>query len=243
MDSGCASKRDRLLNRDRSSLKLFYFQFVMDLTKYGFSVSGKDDKKDEKKRNTKGKKEEYETKRKRKFQTSWLDDFPGLVHESDAENDIMYCEICRDNEITADKSCSMFLGTSTFRKDTLLFHWKSQSHTKCAERQSVKLKSKTSKGSHLVGQIVECVKRMDNNLAEKCGKLFNTVYFVCKQEMPFTSYPTLIALQEKNGLDVGSFYRSDNACRRYIHVYHYIVITFSSFFSLYPFTSLDYNFK
>ena len=75
----------------------------MDLRKYGFSVTGIDDKKDEHKRNAKGKKEEYETKRKRKFQMSWLDDFPGLVHESDAENNI----ICRDNETTADKSCSM----------------------------------------------------------------------------------------------------------------------------------------
>lgn len=29
-------------------------------------------------------------------------------------------------------------------------------------------------------------------------------------------YPRLVVLQEKNGLDMGNFYRSDNACRRFI---------------------------
>jgi hypothetical protein len=29
-------------------------------------------------------------------------------------------------------------------------------------------------------------------------------------------YPRLVVVQEKNGLDMGNFYRSDNACRRFI---------------------------
>ena len=61
---------------------------------------------------TRKEKKEYETKRTRKFQLSWIEEFPGLVHESGAEIllylEIMYCEICRNNEINADKSCSMF---------------------------------------------------------------------------------------------------------------------------------------
>ena len=65
---------------------------------------------------------------------------------------------------------------------------------------------------------IECVKKMDSCPAEKCGELFNTVNFVSKQEVSFTSYPILTALQEKNGLYVGGFYRSDNACRRYTYV-------------------------
>ena len=81
---------------------------------------------------TRKEKKEYETKRT-KFQLPWIEEFPGLVHESGAEIllylEIMYCEICRNNEITADKWCSMFLGTSAFKKDTLIFHWKSHSHS------------------------------------------------------------------------------------------------------------------
>lgn len=125
----------------------------------------------------------------------------------------MFCSICRNNKVTADKSCSMFMGTNAFRKDTLASHWKSQAHIKCAEREAVR-KSEETQGSSFVGPIVECVRKMDSNLEEQIRKLLNTAYFVCKEEMPFTSYPTLIKLQEKNGLDVGGFYRSDNACRR-----------------------------
>ena len=40
----------------------------------------------------KKKKEEYETKRKRKFQMSWIDEFPSLVHKSDAESIVKFVE-------------------------------------------------------------------------------------------------------------------------------------------------------
>jgi hypothetical protein len=192
----------------------------MDLTKFGFT-SSKHGKKGQESKDQSEKKKEYEKKRKRKFVASWIDEYPGLVYEkaegatTDGEPEAkMFCEICRKNDITADKSCSMFIGTNAFRKDTLSFHWKSQAHMKCAERQAIKLKSGETQGSNLVGQIVDCVRNMDSSLEDQIKKLLNTAYFVCKEEMPFTSYPTLIKLQEKNDLDVGGFYRSDNACRR-----------------------------
>ena len=49
-------------------------------------------------------------------------------------------------------------------------------------------------------------------------KLFNTVYFVVKEEMPFTSFPQLIKLQKKNGSDLVRLesYATDQACRRFI---------------------------
>ena len=49
-------------------------------------------------------------------------------------------------------------------------------------------------------------------------KLFNTAYFVCKEEMSFSSFPSLIRLQKKNGSDLkrlGS-YCNDQACRRFV---------------------------
>ena len=74
------------------------------------------------------------------------------AHEADERDEaetepIMYCSICRSNESSAYRSCSMFLGTNVFRIDTLMYHWKSKSHIKCAERQSVKLQSKNADGS------------------------------------------------------------------------------------------------
>lgn len=58
-------------------------------------------------------------------------------------------------------SCSMFMGRNAYRKNTLISHWKSQAHTKFEER-----KGEETQSSNLVGQIVECVRKMDSNLEE-----------------------------------------------------------------------------
>ncbi|CAC5374744.1 POLE2 [Mytilus coruscus] len=66
----------------------------------------------------------------------------------------------------------------------------------------------------------------DVKYEEKIKRLINTAYHVCKSECPFTDYSKLIVLQEKNGLDMGNFYRSDNACRRFVKtVYDDLVST------------------
>lgn len=105
----------------------------MDLTKFGFSVNKSSQKKEESD-DKKEKKKEYEKKRKRKFQETWIVEYPGLVYEKfisseDEREAKMFCSICHNNKVTADKSCSMFMGTNAFRKDTLVSHWKSQKKT------------------------------------------------------------------------------------------------------------------
>lgn len=57
-------------------------------------------------------------------------------------------------------SCSMSMGRNAYRKNTLISHWKSQAHTKCEERKGKETQS------NLIGQIVECVRKMDSNLEE-----------------------------------------------------------------------------
>ena len=77
-----------------------------------------------------------------------------------------------------------------------------------------------------VGPMVDYVRRQDRENEEKIKKLINTAYHVCKTECPFLDYPRLVVLQEKNDLDMGNFYRSDNAYRRYpINFYQYYLIS------------------
>ncbi|CAG2240803.1 unnamed protein product [Mytilus edulis] len=64
------------------------------------------------------------------------------------------------------------------------------------------------------GPLLSCVRKMEKENEDKIKKLITTAYFICKHEKPFTDFPRLIELQEVNGLDMGNFYRSDNACRR-----------------------------
>ena len=44
----------------------------------------------------------------------------------------------------------------------------------------------------------------------------NTAYFVASEGEPFTKYPRLCALQEKNGLNMGTNYLNRQACKVFI---------------------------
>ena len=50
---------------------------------------------------------------------------------------------------------------------------------------------------------------------ETLVRLLNTAYFVVKEESPFTIFPQLVSLQQKNGAKMGKKYQTDNACRRF----------------------------
>ncbi|KAJ8416201.1 hypothetical protein AAFF_G00382230 [Aldrovandia affinis] len=57
---------------------------------------------------------------------------------------------------------------------------------------------------------------MDAAIKEKMVKLFNIAYFIAKEEASFTMFPKLVALHQTNGLDLGSTYSNDQACRIFI---------------------------
>ena len=47
-------------------------------------------------------------------------------------------------------------------------------------------------------------------------RLFDIAYFVAKREMPFTSFPHLCHLEMKHGVDLGSTYINDKACKNFV---------------------------
>jgi hypothetical protein len=60
------------------------------------------------------------------------------------------------------------------------------------------------------------IRRMNHDQAEQLLVCFNTAYFVAKEELPFTMYPSLLSLQQKNGVIIPNSYRCDQACRRFM---------------------------
>ena len=48
--------------------------------------------------------------------------------------------------------------------------------------------------------------------------LFNTAHFIVKEESPFSCYPKLIVPRwgHKNGAKIGTQYKTDHACRRFV---------------------------
>lgn len=104
---------------------------------------------------------------------------------STSDAGVMYCNVCREYSDYADKSSSLFLGTSKFRKDTLTAHWNSQGHKKCFARKQLCEKTEqnsTQESVAIVGPIVDMFRRVDQNTEEKIKKIIKTVYFLCKNE-------------------------------------------------------------
>lgn len=49
---------------------------------------------------------------------------------------------------------------------------------------------------------------------KRIERLINTAYHIVKNEQPFVSFEWSIDLLKKNGVDMGSQYHTDVACRR-----------------------------
>ncbi len=48
-------------------------------------------------------------------------------------------------------------------------------------------------------------------------KMFNTAYYIAMNEMPFTVFPAMCAIQRKNGLEgIGDTYMNDKAASTFI---------------------------
>ncbi|XP_063951982.1 zinc finger protein 862-like [Lytechinus pictus] len=57
---------------------------------------------------------------------------------------------------------------------------------------------------------------MEKHRFEQMNRLMSTAYFIVKEELSFRTFPSIVELQIKNGLSLGSMYSSDNACRRFV---------------------------
>ena len=57
---------------------------------------------------------------------------------------------------------------------------------------------------------------VSQDVAQKMERLFDIAYFIAKREMPFTSFPHLCHLDIKHGVDLGSTYINDKACKNFV---------------------------
>ncbi len=167
----------------------------------------------------KGRKEsqkEYESKRSQKFVPNWTNIFPGVLYNE--EKDIMHCRFCVAwKESGSADTTSSFVkeeGCGSNRIDSLRSHWTSACHAKCVKLENVRI-ARENANVHQ-GPIDFALRRLNEENQEILLKLFNTVYYILKEELPFVCLPSLVRLQKKNGSDLRKLlsYTSDQACRR-----------------------------
>ena len=57
---------------------------------------------------------------------------------------------------------------------------------------------------------------MEKSVFERMEKLFRTAFFVAIKERPFTDFPSLLELQEANGVNLGETYCNSKSCKLFI---------------------------
>ena len=57
--------------------------------------------------------------------------------------------------------------------------------------------------------------RMHRNVFERLEKVYQIVYFIAKEEQPFTNLPKIMQLEKLHGVDLGSAYQNDKACQKF----------------------------
>ena len=180
---------------------------------FGKKLGGGDDEKKEservlqKEKKRKDSQQEYESKRrKRSLQEAWFDEFPW----AEKDDQKLFCKVRRKYPNLADTKSSLYIGiSSNFRKETLKFHDKSFKHRKCVDHQKVIETPSTS-------SLAKSVKKVDKKNHEINEKLMNTAYYIACEGEPFTKFPRLCALQEKNGLNMGTNYLNRQSCKVFI---------------------------
>ena len=145
--------------------------------------------------------------KQRRYQTSWEKDFPWLEFEK--EENKMRCKVCCGFPALADVSSSLYIGTSGFTRTSLQAHARSKSHHKCSEAH----RAWENPDAAPLGIVL---RNMTAQINEKLSKLFNSAYFISKENLAFAKFPQLCKLQMKNGVDLEETYLNDHRCKEFI---------------------------
>lgn len=89
-------------------------------------------------------KQDYEKKRIRSFQDSWLKKFTWLRY--DDNKGVMYCETCRSNVTPDDENLPFVKGTDNLKIDVVKLHGNSKVHLKYSDLVSAASKPASESG-------------------------------------------------------------------------------------------------
>ena len=156
-------------------------------------------------------------KRMRTFQNSWIDKFPWVVFDENAQE--MYCKYCRKFPHLSDRKDALARGTKNVRIDGLKLHNKHQEHLLCVKHWFKELDDPRAAAGPSQAfadtPIGQSLLKLDESQRKRLESLFNTAYGVVKAGKPFSDYELICEIQVKNGLDLGENYRNINGCKTF----------------------------
>lgn len=144
------------------------------------------------------------TKRKRSVHDEWMEEFEWL----EVEEDKMFCKACLARPELSDKKSTLVTGCTTFRKETLKFHNKSEKHRLCMSKYK-------KVDNPFETPIAHSFKKAEELGMALLESMFNTAYYIAVENESFLKYPELLNLLEKNGVTVTQNYRNDKYCKEF----------------------------
>ena len=131
----------------------------------------------------------------------------------------LYCAMCATHvdklKALRNFSPSFVNGISggALKKDGVIKHSKSDMHSK-----AVTLTRKPKMALHEIYKSTPIGRAMAGASAEemtRLSKLFDLAYVIAKEEMPFTKYPTLVEVEKRHGVPLGSTYGTEHKCSEF----------------------------
>ena len=130
--------------------------------------------------------QEDRTIKVRHFHPVWKNTFPCVIY-----NDCkMFCTTCLDFPEKSSDASSFKSGCNNFRMESSRSHEKSTGHNRAEEAIRVKANPRNA-------PLPKALLFLSDEVRLKIEKLFDIAYMIAKLELPFTTFPSLCAL-EKN---------------------------------------------
>ena len=144
----------------------------------------------------------------RKFQDSWKVEFPWVMY--DAGSNTMFCDFCRKAGSKIAGKTDFVSGSKTFKKETLKKHGESHSHLR-ARDFVINEQPPVTQGPLFKG-LKKAAEKVEEQAFNEVSVKINIAYFIAKEELPFTKFPGLLQLQQKNGIKMSNTYANDTKC-------------------------------
>lgn len=143
----------------------------------------------------------------------WKGEFPSVMISG--IHDTVCCSVCCDAPEVAGNN-QFITGCKPTKKETVQKH--ATSNVQMRAQNATLAKQKPVCESFLVKCFLKGTKNLDERDHREVAIKMTTVYFIAKEELPFSKFNGLILLQKKNGLQLTSTYANNKTCVQMISV-------------------------
>ena len=154
-------------------------------------------------------------KKERTFQPSWKVDRPWLATNSDQSK--LFGTWCQKYDKYNAKN-SFVNGNTVMKKETVRSHALSQSHIRAQQtyQRAVMAEDPAGDSKAVPGTVEFGVNLMTIAKRECVAARFNTAFYLAIKERLFRDFPSLVELQEKNGVRPSTSYRSEVQAKQFV---------------------------